>query len=103
MSSPRRSFLGFKLQARRPLVVQTPSWDDGASPIAQPARGSGFGETVHTLTAYRPKHWGRDLARLCTHWQRTDRHSSVSVGTSPRIPWPTPSIVHHTYRACMIS
>jgi hypothetical protein len=53
MSSPS-SFWGFKLPARRPPVEQTPSGDDGASTSAQPAQGSGFGETVHTPAAYRP-------------------------------------------------
>jgi hypothetical protein len=48
MSSPRRSFRGFKLLAWRPLVEQTPSRDDGASPTAQPAQGSGYGESTVT-------------------------------------------------------
>jgi hypothetical protein len=49
-----RSFWGFKLPAQRPLVEQTPSRDDGASPSVQPAQGSRFGETVDTLAACRP-------------------------------------------------
>lgn len=54
MSSPRKSFQGFKLPARRPLVKQTLSRDDSVSPSAQSAQGSGPGETMDTLIACRP-------------------------------------------------
>jgi hypothetical protein len=54
MSSTRRSFRGFKLPVRRPLVKQTPSRDDSANPSVQPAQGSGSSETVDTLTACQP-------------------------------------------------
>jgi hypothetical protein len=54
MSFSRRSFRGFKLPAQRPPVEQTPSRDDGASTSAQPAQGSGSGDTVHTPATYRP-------------------------------------------------
>jgi hypothetical protein len=44
-----------------------------------------------------------NLVTLCKHRQCTDRHSPVSWDTNPHNPSPTPSIVHHTYRACQIS
>jgi hypothetical protein len=63
MSFPRRSFRGFKLPARRPLVEQTPYRDDGASPSAQLAQGSRSRETMDTMTACRPTPSSAQLAQ----------------------------------------